>query len=412
MKPRLFSLVAALLTAVTAAETEGEPWICHSIDNSFSGADGVKLDDINRDGLKDIAVGWEEGGLTRVYLNPGMEKAKEPWPAVTVGKTPSVEDAVFVDLDGDGATDVVSSCEGRERAMQVQWAPKGLDDLLNPDAWTQQVLPASKQLGQQWMFATALQVDGKHGTDLIAGSKNKGAQVGWFEAPRDARDLDAWKWHPISEAGWIMSIRPVDMDGDRDLDVVVTDRMGKLRGCHWFENPGVGDAQKQRWKRHCMGGQDKEVMFMCLSDLDRDGLQDAVVAVRGMELLWLRRLDGSGAKWETHVIPVDCGSGNPKAVEVVNLTPDNHPDLLVTTGEAEGKHGVFWLKGDGTPLDGGWEPRAISGMEKGIKYDRIEMLDVDGDGDLDLLTCEENEGPGSRGMGVIWYQNPTGKSHP
>ena len=73
---------------------------------------------------------------------------------------------------------------------------------------------------------------------------------------------------------------------------------------------------------------------------------------------------------------------------------------------------MFWLEGDGTPLDGGWKPRQISGIEKGSKFDRIELLDIDQDGGLDLLTCEENEGPGSRGMGVIWYRNPIGKAQP
>ena len=33
---------------------------------------------------------------------------------------------------------------------------------------------------------------------------------------------------------------------------------------------------------------------------------------------------------------------------------------------------------------------------------RMEMLDMEGDGDLDLMTCEE------RGqLGVIWHENPT-----
>lgn len=48
----------------------------------------------------------------------------------------------------------------------------------------------------------------------------------------------------------------------------------------------------------------------------------------------------------------------------------------------------------------------LSGPE-GIKYDRIELLDLDGDGDLDVLTCEEEVGVRHEGLGVIWYENPT-----
>jgi hypothetical protein len=43
------------------------------------------------------------------------------------------------------------------------------------------------------------------------------------------------------------------------------------------------------------------------------------------------------------------------------------------------------------------------GGPEGEKFDRIEMLDLDGDGDLDLLTCEERDQ-----LGVVWYENPFG----
>ncbi len=57
-----------------------------------------------------------------------------------------------------------------------------------------------------------------------------------------------------------------------------------------------------------------------------------------------------------------------------------------------------------TPADSQWVVNEVSGPV-GIKYDRIELLDLDGDGDLDVLTCEErHEG---KGLGVFWYENPS-----
>jgi len=107
------------------AALEGPIWQRHVIDDSSRGADGVRLRDVNGAGLPDVATGWEEGGVTRIYLHPGHQKVGEPWPATTVGKTPSVEDAVWADLDGDGAVDVVSCCEGRTKSVIVHWAPGG-----------------------------------------------------------------------------------------------------------------------------------------------------------------------------------------------------------------------------------------------------------------------------------------------
>ena len=60
-------------------EVKEAPWAYHVIDDTSRGADGVKLADVNGDGLMDIVTGWEEGGVTRVYLHPGPAKAKERW---------------------------------------------------------------------------------------------------------------------------------------------------------------------------------------------------------------------------------------------------------------------------------------------------------------------------------------------
>src|SRR5687768_8791492 len=107
----LFGLAMLLLASpVPAADI---PWTRHTIDDSSRGADGVRLADANGDGLLDIVTGWEQGAVTRLYLNPGAAKAREKWPAVTIGKTPSVEDAVLVYLDGDGSLDVVTCMEGK-----------------------------------------------------------------------------------------------------------------------------------------------------------------------------------------------------------------------------------------------------------------------------------------------------------
>jgi len=42
------------------------PWARWVVDDSSKGADGVRLGDVNGDGLCDIVTGWEEGGVTRV----------------------------------------------------------------------------------------------------------------------------------------------------------------------------------------------------------------------------------------------------------------------------------------------------------------------------------------------------------
>jgi hypothetical protein len=397
------SLLVLVAVAPGACEPSGRTaattWTRHTVDDGSRGADGVRLADVNGDGLPDVATGWEEGGRIRVCLNPGPQRVRSRWPVVTVGKVPSPEDAVLTDLDGDGAVDVVSACEGQTRRINTHWAPAAASDYTNAAAWKTEVLPASDKV-MQWMFCLPLQVDGKHGIDLVAGGKGDNARVGWFEAPENPRDLDRWQWHPLYEAGWIMSLVAEDLDGDGDQDIIISDRKGENRGCKWLENPGEGADQQRPWEEHRIAGEDDEVMFLTLADLDRDGLRDIVVAVRGGPLLYLRRTAASPPRWSASDIPLPDWAGTGKAVRVGDVDLDGQLDVVVSCENASGRSGVLWLAYRGSPASGPWLARDISGKE-GTKYDLVELRDLDGDGDLDVLTCEE-----SRNLGVIWYENP------
>jgi len=395
--PALTAALLALAATAATAAGRGKPWPLHTIDNSSRGADGVRLADVNGDGLLDITTGWEEGGVVRVYLNPGPKRAKAKWPAVTVGKVRSVEDAVFADLDADGATDVVSCCEGRTRTVFVHWAPK---NYLDPSAWRTEAFPALQRKAM-WMFALPRQVDGKHGTDLVVGAKGGGAQIGWLEAPANPRNLADWKWHPLYAAGWIMSLIALDVDGDGDLDILASDRKGKRRGCLWLENPGAGPRQRDPWPEHRIGAGDREVMFITTCDLDRDGLTDILAATRGHELLYYRRTTAKPPKWETHLITLPPDTGTGKAVAVADINLDGKPDIVFTCEHARGKSGVVWLSYRRSPFERQWQAHEISGP-RGTKYDLVVPIDLDADGDLDILTCEEAEN-----LGVIWHENPT-----
>ena len=258
-----------------------------------------------------------------------------------------------------------------------------------------------------WMFATSAQIDNKPGLELVAAGKGKGAQIGWYQAGENPRDLSGYQWRPLSPAGWIMSVIVLDMDGDGDVDLLTTDRKGKMRGCRWLENPGVLNISKSsKWKNHWVGGKDREVMFAHVADLDQDGWKDILVATRiPDELLWFRRLDQSGRKWEKRAFPFPVNTGHGKAVTVGDINLDGQPDVVISCGKADPpKSGMFWMSysKSGTGLK--WTTHEISGP-RGIKYDRIELLDLDADGDLDVISCEERDQ--KKGLGVFWYENPT-----
>ena len=384
-------------------QLRGTPWVRHTIDDSSEGADGVRMLDVNGDGLLDITTGWEEGNQVRVYLHPGVDGVRDRWPAVTVGKVGSPEDAVFVDLDGDGGFDVVSSCEGRTRTMFVHWAPRDATRYLDPQAWKTEPIPASVNR-TAWMFCLPMDIDGVHGIDLVGGSKNPNAVIGWFRSPKSPRNLADWSWHPLYQASWIMSLEAVDMNGNGKLDILASDRKAGHSGCLWLENPGEERLQinpDAPWKEHRIGELGAEVMFLDYADLDGDGLLDVIVPVSRGPLLWHRRLDASGKNWETFEIAMPDGVGGGKSVRVMDVNADGRQDLVVSCeGASDGKSGVFWLSADRGLTDPHWTAHEISGPE-GVKFDLLQLYDVDQDGDLDILTCEERDQ-----LGVFWYENP------
>ena len=293
--------------------------------------------------------------------------------------------------------------------MFVHWAPSDSEAYLDASAWKTEVVPAlaGKQL---WMYGIPFDVNADGKQDLVLGSKGAGASVGWLQRPAEnPRDLSGWTYRPLYEAGWIMSLRLIDLDGDGDEDLVFSDRKGPNSGAWWMENAGEdrGEGRGYFGPATCLGFAGEEVMFLDTADLDGDGRVDLAAALRPDRCGFLLQEDSQSSSeklgWKTSQQPGAFPQdrfGTAKAVRVGDLDGDGQLDLALTCERAEGERsGVFWAplvrKGEVSRV------HDISGP-KGVKYDRIELIDLDGDGDLDLMTCEERDN-----LGVFWYENPT-----
>jgi hypothetical protein len=192
-----------------------------------------------------------------------------------------------------------------------------------------------------------------------------------------------------------MSLRATDLDGDGDEDILYSNRFGSEPGIFWLRNPG---RRSGKWERQLVGGNGHQVMFLSVGDLEGKSARNVICPTLGGELLYCVR--GESGDWSETVFPLPFGLKAGKGVAISDVNLDGRPDLVTTSEsqrEADDMVSVAWKENSPS----GWTDHAISDKH-GRKFDRIEMLDVDGDGDLDLITCEE-----VHDLGVIWYENPT-----
>ncbi len=190
-----------------------------------------------------------------------------------------------------------------------------------------------------------------------------------------------------------VGIAAADLDGDGDLDLTSADAETHNK-LYWFENDGSGS-----FKRHLIQEKDPERLERHrIGDIDGDGDPDvAIVKNKFGDLLWFENsgTPGDGKLWPRHII----AQGNlPGAYDVELVDLDGDGDLDAAGSGWRLGNQFAWFENDGTPAEGEWTKRAIE-IDVG-ETRTIRAADFDGDGDPDLL------GTSRTANQVIWYQNP------
>ena len=436
-------LIAIILTALTVGACSSKPdttayWPMHTIDNTFEGADGVDANDIDGDGNVDLVVGWEESGQAALYENPGAPNVLENWHRtnISVGlDVRKIEDAQFADFNSDGKIDaVVSATENRNEKVNIHWLVDR-NDIFNNDSWKSASIVPSIQL--PFIKVAIGQIDGSGANDIVAGSKNdsKPGKLLWYQAPQnpDYTNSDQWKGWPIADINWITTILIMDINQDGDNDVLMSD----WATLSWFENPGEDAILKNSqstWVKHVISTEANSNFTNCAVDKKDPSKIHLIVSnvtakehveVGGPILYSIKKdFDQAGnwsGKWikntlsALEAVPSDVGKHDYdiKGIACGNIDDNGETDLVISASGYG--HGIFALMNlQDISGDQALHLKVISdnnhNTRKGIKHDNLLLNDLDGDGDLDVITTEENGNTGSyfiaRGLGLIWYENP------
>ncbi len=311
-----------------------------SVDTDGKGYTHDKMNaplDVDGDGWMDIVTGsWELENLSGAR-NPAKTGAQ--WQETVVDKDITFESGELWDLDGDGkAHEIVP------RGKAAVWYEVGK----KPDG-TRGIIKHVISPLRSYLGSGVGDINGDGRPDFIM-------PTFWFEAPPDPRK-GTWKRHRIRLGSVIPrrvahtpQVWAYDVNADGLNDVLTT--CAHQYGVFWYEQ--YRQDGKIKWKQHIIDKSWSQAHSSALADLDGDGDLDFVAGKRFMAH------DGR-----------DPGSGDPLGVYWYELTRGREPTWT--------KHVITYGKGIGSGTN-------------------LPVVDLDGDGDLDIVVTGKWGGP-------VWFEN-------
>lgn len=320
------------------------------------------IGDISGDGKPDIAVVSNRDGLLLWFAHPGRE-IKGKWQRrVITTDCKFAYDVVLADLDGDGDLDAASAgYVSNTLAWFENPGPDGWDR-----EWARHVI-TDKLMENRTVRVADFNGDGK--PDLLAACvgasfshvaegaepEQHNASVVWFENPGMPKEK-AWPRHVIDDRSrGAIHGRPVDLDRDGDLDVIMAFGMRPehipedQHAIVWYENIG-NPGHSTEWKRHVVA------KFPCAfdtvaSDLDGDGDLDLAATSwsKGDRVAWFENTGDPRGPWKVHVIRENYYAAN--QIVAADLDGDGRPDLIATADDGsrrvQGANELRWWRNDG-----------------------------------------------------------------
>jgi len=234
-------------------------------------------------------------------------------------------------------------------------------------------------------------LDGDDDNDIVLGIGN-GNGLYWYE--NTAGNGFFWDEHIIDVGISEARIQDVgDIDGDSDIDILTNGSNGGTR-ISWYENTdGLGTFGNQT----AIDITGFYEIAVYLVDIDGDNDLDTV-SPKDEFIVWRENLDGFGNFGPTQIISDQVDGAYDVAIG--DFDKDNDIDIASVSVGDEDK--VAWY--ENTDGLGNFGAQEIIDLTL-ISPRTIHAADLDGDGDLDLVSAALEPGDGSREL--VWYENLT-----
>lgn len=185
--------------------------------------------------------------------------------------------------------------------------------------------------------------------------------------------------------GRVADVRPIDVDADGDIDLVVAE-FGYLKTGRivLLENTGMQDGIP-RFDLRVLDPRHGSIHVPTV-DFNGDGREDFVALIsQEHEVVELFLNEGADGFQKTRLFAADDPSFGSSGIEIVDLDQDGDYDIVYTNGDTldsfylKPYHAIHWLENRG---DDGWRDHILTEMPGVV---RALPGDMDGDGDIDLV---------------------------